>query len=879
MSDNSYNPNNFGSNYDGQNHSSDSANKANSNFDSAPSNYKDPNNMFPETNGRLPIHFGRNKNKNKNINKNFDGNQSSYGQNQDFNQSNDFNQNSDFNTQNFSYENYDNYNNDANKAPNEKRRDSSNNLKKSRRKSNNGSNRPKNKKKSKLRLFGKIIAWFTTIFALVLLAGMAVFFTYAASAPKITESELASENSTQIYDSQGNLIYSVSQQQRDYADQSEIPKSMMHAVVAIEDRRFYKHHGVDVYRTLGALVSDIKGKITGSTAGLQGGSTLTQQLVKLSVFSTKTSDQTLKVKAQEAWLALKVERNFSKNQILTFYINKVNMGNGIYGMETAAKYYFGKTLKQLDVSQTAILAGIPQSPVYYDPYVYPKNLKIRRDQVLAGEVKMGYITQAQANKAKAESVTKGLISKSKHTANSVSTNLTVNAYVQSALKEVKKLGYNPNKDGLKIYTAMNMKMQKRLYKVLNGGTGVPWQNGIQAAATVANPKNGRILAQVGGRNVTTMFGLNRAVQTNRSSGSTAKPLVDYGPAIEYLNWPTYRTVQDTAYKYPGTNTSVHDFDDEYQGNMTMRKAIVVSRNIPAVKTLMDVGTTRSSEFLNKLGIAIKASQLTASSAIGINVSTEQEATAFSAFANGGTYYKPEYVEKIVTSDGVTHSYKPSGTRAMKKSTAFMMTNMLEGVPQSNGSAPGAKISGLYQAVKPGIVGYASSVGQPDGAESDVWLTGYTKYLAASFWVGYDEPNKTGNYIPYSSESSMPERAYRDFMISAIQGYENTNWTAPSTVEKVVKNGVTEYEVKGAKWSNGGLPSVYSSSSSSTQTVVVDPPASASTASTSSSSSSVVVQSSSSSSSSAAASSSSSNDTQTSSSANTESSANTDSNSP
>ncbi|WP_257612252.1 penicillin-binding transpeptidase domain-containing protein, partial [Oenococcus oeni] len=146
-----------------------------------------------------------------------------------------------------------------------------------------------------------------------------------------------------------------------------------------------------------------------------------------------------------------------------------------------------------------------------------------------------------------------------------------------------------------------------------------------------------------------------------------------------------------------TNTSVHDFDDEYQGNMTMRKAIVVSRNIPAVKTLMDVGTTRSSEFLNKLGIAIKASQLTASSAIGINVSTEQEATAFSAFANGGTYYKPEYVEKIVTSDGVTHSYKPSGTRAMKKSTAFMMTNMLEGVPQSNGSAPGAKISGLYQA--------------------------------------------------------------------------------------------------------------------------------------------------------------------------------------
>ncbi|MDN6899824.1 transglycosylase domain-containing protein [Oenococcus sicerae] len=828
MSDNSYNPNNFQN--DSQEHANDT-NRAGSNFDDAPKNYQDAKKMFPDTDGRRPISFGRKQNKHLK-------NQEAAFRPTDFHVA-DFSPADDHN-QSF-------------KNP----KDASDLKRNGYKKNKKSSGRPK-KKGSKLKLLAKISAWSITIFALGLLAAMAVFFTYAAGAPKITEAQLASENSMQIFDSQGSLIYSGSQQERDYADQSEIPESLMHAVVSIEDRRFYKHHGVDVYRTIGALFSDIKGKLTGHSTGLQGGSTLTQQLVKLSVFSTKASDQTLKRKAQEAWLALKVERNFSKNQILTFYINKVNMGNGIYGMKTAAEYYFGKNLNQLDLSQLAILAGIPRSPVYYDPYTYPNYLKVRRNDVLAGEVAMKYITQAQADKAMAEPVQQGLIPKVEQTENSVSSNLTVNAYAQSVLSEVRKLGYNPTKDGLKIYTAMNSKMQKRLYTVLNGGTGVPWLNGIQAAATVVNPKNGRVLAQVGGRNVTGMFSLNRAVQTNRSSGSTAKPLVDYGPAIEYLNWPTYRTVQDTQYKYPGTNISVHDFDGTFLGNMTMRKAIVISRNIPAIRTLMEVGMTRSSEFLNKLGINIKASQLTGSSAIGIDVSTEQEAAAFSAFANGGTYYKPEYVEKIVTSDGVTHSYEPSGTRAMKTSTAFMMTNIMEGVPKYNGSAPGAEISGLYQAGKSGIVGYADSANQPSGAESDVWFTGYTKNLAASFWVGYDQPNATGNYIPNASESSMPERAYRDFMLTAMQGYDNTDWTAPNTVQKVVKGSVTEYEVKGASWSNGGLPNAYSSSSSSSsKTIIVTPSLSSSSSSLSSSSDSL---SSSSSSASSAASSSSSTQT-------------------
>ncbi|WP_439426089.1 transglycosylase domain-containing protein [Oenococcus alcoholitolerans] len=826
MSDNNNNHNNFSnSNYDGRidnpnQNSQRPANKFN------PYDRQDAQRMFPDTNGRRPISFGkRSENHRNDAQRPVPRRQNSSDPDRRYDRQNDYSVNN--NDNRFSRNRPADFSSKSNDFAN---RPASSDQNRRTRGDNIKPTRPRNRKKrpkkgGKWRLAAKIIGWLITAGAVATLAAMILFFTYAAGAPKITESELASENSTQFFDSQGNLIYSLSQQQRDYADQSEIPEKLRHAVVSIEDRRFYHHHGVDFYRTAGALLSNVRSKLTGGQSdGLQGGSTLTQQLVKLSVFSTRSSDQTLKRKAQEAWLALKVERNFSKNQILTFYINKVNMGNNVYGMKTAAQYYFGKKLSDLDNSQTAILASIPRSPVLYDPYVYQDNLRTRRNEVLSGEVSMGYLTRQEADQAMAEPVGQGLIPKDQHVQDSSASHLMVDAYVRSALNEVRRLGYDPTKDGLKIYTGINMNLQRRLYDVLNGQTGVPWQQGIQAAGTVVNPHNGRVVAQVGGRNIQQMFSLNRATQTNRSSGSTAKPLVDYAPAIEDLNWPTYRTVQDTPYRYPGTNISVHDFDGNFMGNMTMRTAIKISRNIPAIRTLVDVGMTRSANFLTGIGIPTKPNDLTLSSAIGINVSTEQEAAAFSAFSNGGTYYAPQYVERIVTQDGVTHNYGSNGTRAMKESTAFMMTDMLKEVPMYNGSAPGAQIPGLYQAGKSGIVGYDEAANQPEGAESDVWYTGFTKFLTASFWVGYDEPNKPGNYIPNASESSMPERAYRDFMsYAAQQGYENSNWTMPDTVQRVTRNGKTEYEVKGASWSNGGLPSIGGGSSSSSSSAIVTPP--------------------------------------------------------
>ncbi|WP_273706546.1 transglycosylase domain-containing protein [Leuconostoc mesenteroides] len=658
------------------------------------------------------------------------------------------------------------------------------------------------KTKKKRRWILAIFLWLFTLGLIAGLAGTALFFTYANDAPNITESDLASENSTQLLDSKGNVFWSMATQDRDYANSNEIPKQLKQAVVSIEDRRFYKHHGVDPIRIAGAAISNIKG----SSLGMQGGSTLTQQLVKLSVFSTSTSDQTFKRKAQEAWLALRVEKNFTKNQILTFYMNKVYMGHGVYGMKTASEYFYGKALTDLSLPQLALLAGMPQSPTYYDPYLKDITAaKERRDTVLKAMVTYGAITSKQAIEAMKVPVSDGLQDLNAKTEAANSTRQVADGYASSVITEAKKLGYDTTKAGLKIYTNMDSNLQQSLYDNANDGSVTFSSDDLQIGATMTDPNNGHVIAQIGGRNVNTLQALNRATSKNRSSGSSIKPLLDYGPAIEYLNWPTYRTVEDKKYKYNGTNISVYNWDKKYMGNITMRTALTQSRNIPAIRTLEEVGGSNAEKFVNGLGITTNSTP-GGSMAIGIDVSTEQEAAAFGAVANGGVYYKPTYISKIVTADGTTHSYTSSGTRAMKTSTAFMLTDMMKGVIKPNATAADAAIYGLYQAGKSGLVAYADDAGMPDKAISDAWFTGYTKSYTLSVWTGFDVPSK--NYIPWT-EQDLPAQYYAKVMAYAMQNKSNTDWTAPETVTAKVKGNIVEYEVKDASWSNGGLPSVNS----------------------------------------------------------------------
>ena len=642
-------------------------------------------------------------------------------------------------------------------------------------------------------LVKKIILSIVGVVVLLFVAGAALFFYYASSAPKISQSELASQNGTTIYDSQNRVISRLGLQKREYAKDSQVPTTLKHAVVSIEDRRFYKHHGVDPIRIVGAATANIFGR----SDGMQGGSTLTQQLVKLSVFSTAASDRTFKRKAQEAWLAINVERHFSKNQILDFYINKVYMGNGVYGMQTAAQYYYGKNLNQLSLSQLALLAGMPQSPTYYNPLsTNTQAATRRRNEVLNAMVRSKYITQAQADKAAQESITADLDSSHGNTSNG-DVNVdekVIDPYIKEVLADLQSKGYNPYNDGLQVHTNIDLAAQKHLYTAANDT--VPFQsNQMQAGVAVTDPHNGQVVAMLGGRHTgNVVYGLNRAVQTNRSSGSTAKPLMDYGPAIEYLQWPTFKAVQDTKFYYPGTSIALHDFDNKYKGTMTMRAALVQSRNVPAIRTLQDVGIKRATTFLNGLGISQKK-PYTLQNGIGLYISPLQVSAAYAAFANGGTYYEPYYISSITTQDGNVKRFSSKGHQAMNKATAYMMTDMLKGVfTDSQGSGREANISGVNQAGKTGTTNY------PGGNQSgvmDSWMAGYTKNYSIAVWTGYARPQSASPISDTYTNSA--QWLYKDEMQYLDSRNHASNWKMPDTVEAVRVNGKRQLVIKDSKW--------------------------------------------------------------------------------
>ena len=542
-----------------------------------------------------------------------------------------------------------------------------------------------------------LIAGLTLIIAAVL-AGGSLFAYYVSSAPKLSESKLSSTNSSLIYDSSGNLIADLGSEKRESVTADNIPLNLVNAITSIEDKRFFKHRGIDVYRILGAAFNNF------TSSSTQGGSTLDQQLIKLAYFSTSESDQTLKRKAQEAWLALQMERKYTKEEILTFYINKVYMGNGNYGMLTAAKSYYGKDLKDLSIAQLALLAGIPQAPSQYAPYTNPDAAQSRRDIVLAEMYEDGNITKGEYDTAVATPVTDGL--------QTLTETSSYDAYLDNYIKEVieevsDKTGQDIYSAGLKVYTNVDTDVQQYLWNVYNTDYYVSYPDSdLQVASTIIDVTNGNVIAQLGSRNQDTSvsLGTNQSVLTDRDWGSTMKPITDYAPAIENgIYTSTAATTNDSKYYWPGTSTQIYNWDRQYYGTMTIQTAIQQSRNVPAVKALEAVGLDAAKEFLKGLGIyypqlyysnAISSS--TSDSDEKYGASSEKMAAAYAAFANGGIYYEPQYINKIEFNDGTTQTYSSSSTRAMKETTAYMMTSMLKTV-LTYGTGTEAAISGVYQA--------------------------------------------------------------------------------------------------------------------------------------------------------------------------------------
>lgn len=595
-----------------------------------------------------------------------------------------------------------------------------------------------------------LIAGLTLIIA-AFLAGGSLFAYYVSSAPKLSESKLSSTNSSLIYDSSGNLIADLGSEKRESVTADNIPLNLVNAITSIEDKRFFKHRGIDVYRILGAAFNNF------TSSSTQGGSTLDQQLIKLAYFSTSESDQTLKRKAQEAWLALQMERKYTKEEILTFYINKVYMGNGNYGMLTAAKSYYGKDLKDLSIAQLALLAGIPQAPSQYDPYTNPDAAQSRRDIVLAEMYEDGNITKGEYDTAVATPVTDGL--------QTLTETSSYDAYLDNYIKEVieevsDKTGQDIYSAGLKVYTNVDTDVQQYLWNVYNTDYYVSYPDSdLQVASTIIDVTNGNVIAQLGSRNQDTSvsLGTNQSVLTDRDWGSTMKPITDYAPAIENgIYTSTAATTNDSKYYWPGTSTQIYNWDRQYYGTMTIQTAIQQSRNVPAVKALEAVGLDAAKEFLEGLGIyypqlyysnAISSS--TSDSDEKYGASSEKMAAAYAAFANGGIYYEPQYINKIEFNDGTTQTYSSSGTRAMKETTAYMMTSMLKTV-LTYGTGTEAAISGVYQAGKTGTSNYSDDeleeIEESTGIYNSVVGTmapdelfvGYTTQYSMAVWTGYKD---------------------------------------------------------------------------------------------------------------------------------------------
>ncbi|MHC9532974.1 transglycosylase domain-containing protein [Dellaglioa sp. L3N] len=640
-------------------------------------------------------------------------------------------------------------------------------------------------------LFGSMM----TVVILFLL-GTAVVSIYVAtvikSVPTVTSQELTSDASSNMYDKDGNLIWSSALNKRVYVKSKDIPKTYSNLLLSTEDQTFYKNAGFSPSGLLNAALSTVKSATGQGT--VRGGSSIEQQLIKLTVFSTSNKDRTVDRKIKEFFLAQQLYHNYSKKQILEFYVNKMSLGEGSYGAQTISETYFGKTLKQLSISQQAIIAGLGQAPSIYNLYSNPKVVQNRRDTVLKTGLEKKVITKDQYKTAIAEPVTKDLKKRHWMETSVTKTILRNNAYVSSALDQVSAKGYDLTKTPLQIATALDP--SKNAYVKKAADNKKYYQDSTeQSAITITNPKTGNIVAQYGGRHQKRAFSYNRATSTQRSSGSGIKPLLDYGPAIEYFGWATTHALDGTEYRYPGTGLVAKNFDNVSYNSITMQNALRLSANTPAIRTLNAVGSAKAGQFLSQIGMA-QTNAPAGSQAIGLDVSTEQMATAYGAVSNGGTYHAARYVTSLKFSDNSVKTYAVTGKRAMKASTAFMLTSMMEGVPNTGGTAPSARIDGVHQAMKTGTVGYSASARFPANANMDVWMNGFTKSTSISMWLGYDKPMLKKHYITDAASAMTNVNLYRDLMVhfSKETDADNSEWAQPSTVTRLSGMGLTaQYE--------------------------------------------------------------------------------------
>lgn len=646
----------------------------------------------------------------------------------------------------------------------------------------------KQKKKKKIK---KILKLLLNIFLLLLLIGLIggiVFAVYiVVKAPNFDPKNLYSTEASIVYDKNGKQITKLGVEKRKNVNYDDLPQVLVDAIIATEDSRFMQHNGFDLPRFLKASAGQVVNKITGhGNAG--GGSTLTMQVSKNNYTSVESSGfEGIVRKFTDIYISIfKLEKNYSKEEIIEFYVNIPYLGNNSYGVEQACQSYFGKSVSDINLSEASLIAGLFQAPASYDPYRHPDYAEERRNTVLYLMQRHGYITKEEAEDAKKISVTSLLRS-----SNPESESNEYQSYIDVVIDEVEeKTGNNPYTTGMKIYTNLDTDKQTVLNDLMSGKTWTWKDDKVQAGVAIVDVNTGALVAVGGGRNRTGARQLNYATDITRQIGSCAKPLFDYGPAFEYNNAGLASQVYDGPHSY-SSGVAIRNVDGSYGGTMTYKYALAASRNIPALKVFQSVDNSKIKEFVTKLGITPEIDSngsLHEAHALGAfsGSNPKNMAAAYAAFANGGYYAEPYTINKVEYIDSdKTVSLKSKRTRVMSDSTAYMITDALTYAVSSYGNI-GGSVSGVQLAAKTGTTMFDDATrkakGYPSSANMDMWVTGYTPEYAVSLWYGYTEAEK-GYYLG-SEGYSVRGKIFRQIISSISDKSGTKKFTVPSSVVKV-----------------------------------------------------------------------------------------------
>ena len=635
-------------------------------------------------------------------------------------------------------------------------------------------------KKPKLKKFNwkNFLSYFITFCVIVgiigVAAGSALMFSMASKAPEVNIEDFSNKESSQIFDMNGDLIDEVGYQIRTNVTYDQLPNSLIDALVAVEDSRFFEHPGFDITRFVKAMIENLK-----SLSFSQGGSTLTMQLIDNTYFMNEelgiVTPNNIARKVQEIFMALRIDSQTTKKNIVELYLNKMNFGGSgnIRGVQQASLYYFGKDVSELTLSESAILAGVINAPGAYDPH---KNLDLateRRNIVLNLMLRHGYITQLEADLAKSINVEDVLVDHTNNASDGIGN--PNQAYIDAVIKEATELtGLDPTVVSMKIYTCMDPDVQKTMDDIQAGNVVEFPDEKMEVGGISMNNQTGEIVAVLGGRNYASggSLLLNHATDQYNQPGSSVKTLLSYPLAFEYLGWSTSHTVIDQPMVYAGTSHIIQNYNKKYNGQMTLKDAVGTSMNTPALTTLQAVmdsqknGKSMVVEYMQNIGFS-KVTMENFDLGYGIGGSSfltnaVELAGAQAAIINYGSYIQPHTITKIEFNDGkapVEPVYNKN--QVISEEAAFLTTELLK----SNTSSSYSNYMQIIQRgrnypifAKTGTTDWGNDgvkYGIPKGNARDKWMIASSSIYTTSLWVGYEKAYEDYYWTSSKSKLNIP----------------------------------------------------------------------------------------------------------------------------